>query len=155
MLQVIAKSIVFLGREKYVREQEEDPNYRNGSYVKNYTVKNVGKIKVEVPRDRKGEFKSKLVKKYERTDGRIEKDLAMLFLSGLSTRNLSMLSKSLIGKSISAGEISRVNQELFNVNFLKLITAIISLIVNALKLLEFFYLIISRNGERTKLLPVK
>jgi putative transposase len=35
-----------------------------------------------------------------------------MYLTGMSTRSLSMLSKQLLGRKISAGEVSRANQEL-------------------------------------------
>lgn len=102
----------FLGRDAYERRMSGDKNYRNGSYGRNYTVKNIGTLNIKVPRDRNGEFSSKLIRKYERYDKALEKDLAMMFLSGLSTRGISLISKSLLGRSISASEVSSVNKEL-------------------------------------------
>ena len=102
----------FIGREPYERTQTKDINYRNGSYRKNFTVKNLGNLNIDVPRDRRGKFKSKVIKKYESCDNRIKKDLSLMFLSGLSTRNLELISKQLIGRKISASEISQTNKEL-------------------------------------------
>lgn len=104
----------FLGREKYERKpvSVEKKNYRNGSYKRNYTVKNVGELEIEVARDRNGEFNSKLINKYERYEKAIEKDMVLMFLSGLSTRSISLISKSLLGRKISASEVSKVNTEL-------------------------------------------
>lgn len=104
----------WLGRKRYQRSNEEDPNYRNGTTNKRYTVKNIGELKIKVPRDRKGNFSSKLVKKYERYEKILEKDIAMLFLSGLSTRGIELISKSLLGRKISRGEVSAVNKELLS-----------------------------------------
>jgi putative transposase len=102
----------FLGREKYERSNQEDTNYRNGSTKKKYTVKNIGELTLEVPRDRKGKYESKIVKKYEQYDKAIEKDICVLFLSGLSTRNIELVSKSILGRKISHGEVSKINKEL-------------------------------------------
>jgi putative transposase len=44
----------FLGRERYERDQG-DVNHRNGSYDRNFTLKGIGGVQVEVPRNRKGE----------------------------------------------------------------------------------------------------
>ena len=101
----------FLGRESYERS-ESAKNYRNGSYSRNYTVKNIGTLNIKVPRDRNGEYSSKLIRKYERYDKALEKDLVLMFLSGLSTRGISLISKSLLGRTISASEVSNVNKEL-------------------------------------------
>lgn len=90
----------------------ETPNYRNGYYSRHYTVKGIGNLKIEVPRDRLAEFSSKQISKYDRYEKSLEKDLSLMFLSGISTRGISLVSETLIGRKISAGEVSRVNQEL-------------------------------------------
>ncbi len=106
----------FLGREKYQRlsddNLETEKNYRNGKYPRSYTVKNIGTLDIEVARDRLGKFESKLVNKYERYEKAIEKDIALMYLSGLSTRGISLISKSLLGRKISSSEVSKVNKEL-------------------------------------------
>jgi putative transposase len=125
-----AELTVFLGgREKYQRlpvkegekgsgenenekANEKAPNYRNGNYWRSYTVKDVGTLNFQVARDRLGEFNSQLINKYERYDKSLEKDLALMWLSGLSTRGISLISKTLIGRKISASEVSKVNEEL-------------------------------------------
>ncbi|MBF0440653.1 MAG: transposase [Oligoflexales bacterium] len=88
------------------------PNYRNGSCERNFLVRDVRDLKIKIPCDRKGEYSSKLIEKYDRYDKALEKDLSLLFLSGLSTRNISLISQTLIGRKISAAEVSKVNKEL-------------------------------------------
>lgn len=102
----------FLGREKYDRKHTVTKNYRNGSYSREYTVKKLGTLNIKIARDRKGLFQSKLIDKYDRYDKELEKDICLMFLSGLSTRGISLISKSLIGRKISHGEVSKVNKEL-------------------------------------------
>ncbi len=89
----------------------EKENYRNGYYSRVYTVKGIGNLKIKVPRDRLGRFSSQLISKYDRYEKSIEKDLALMFLSGMSTRGISLISETLIGRKISAGEVSRVTGE--------------------------------------------
>lgn len=104
-----------LGRDRYARPQQgKSNNYRNGSYVRKYTARNIGEIKIEVPRDRNCTYRSKLLRKYDRYDKVLEKDLCLMFLSGLSTRGIELISKSLIGRKISHGEISNINKELLS-----------------------------------------
>lgn len=102
----------FLGRDPYIRQEGINKNYRNGSYVRKYTAKNIGTLSIKVARDRNGKFNSQLVNKYDRYEKSIEKDMALLFLSGLSTRNISLISNTLIGRKISHAEVSKVNNEL-------------------------------------------
>ena len=47
----------FLGRKPYVRVAEA-VNHRNGSYGRDFTLKGVGEVHVDVPRDRQGGFKT-------------------------------------------------------------------------------------------------
>jgi putative transposase len=103
----------YLQREKYERSPAGQPrNYRNGYYRRYYTAKGIGTLNLRIPRARKGNFRSRLLHKYERYDKELEKDLCLMFLSGLSTRSISLLSKRLIGRKISHSEVSHVNKEL-------------------------------------------
>ena len=72
----------FLGRGKFERKGEKARNYRNGSCGRKYTVKNVGTLNIDIARDRKGEFSSKLIRKYDRYEERyLEPRYAIQFLN--------------------------------------------------------------------------
>ena len=101
----------FLGRKHYERRQG-DTNHRNGSYDRNFTLKGIGEVDLKVPRDRKGEFKTHVIPGGKRYEEALRQDLCLMFLTGISTRSLSMISKKLVGRKISAAEISNVNKEL-------------------------------------------
>ena len=101
----------FMGREVYVRVAGNEKQ-RNGSYHRSFTLKNIGEVKVKVPRDRKGEFKTAVIPRSKQYEDEIGRDLGVLFLGGVSTRTLSMISERLIGRKISPAEISSLNVEL-------------------------------------------
>ena len=101
----------FLGRQPYERVAEES-NHRNGSYPRSFTLKSIGEVGVKVPRDRKGKYKTQVIPKSKQYEDELRQDIAMMFLSGVSTRTLSMISHRLIGRKISSGEVSRCSQEL-------------------------------------------
>jgi len=101
----------YLGRGKYERKSGSSKNYRNGGYARTYTAKGLGTLKITVVRDRKGEFKSKLMKRYDRYDKALAADMLAMFLGGMSTRNINMFSSQLLGRKISAAEVSNVNKE--------------------------------------------
>jgi len=103
----------FLGRERYEHGQGE-VNHRNGSYGRNFTLKGIGEVKVEVPRDRKTEFKTKVIPRSKRYEDELRQDLSFMFLTGISTRTLSMISTRLIGRKISPAEVSNANKELID-----------------------------------------
>jgi len=101
----------FLGRKPYERKEEET-NYRNGSYGRNFTVKGIGEVSVKVPRDRNGEYETQVLPRSKQYEDEIRRDLCVLFLGGVSTRTLSAMSSRLIGRKISHTEISQANKEL-------------------------------------------
>ena len=108
-----AELTLFLGRDRYERVEGET-NHRNGSYGRNFTLKGIGKVDVEVPRDRDGAFKTQVIPRSKRYERELRQDLSMMFLTGVSTRTLSMISKRLIGRKISPTEVSNANKELID-----------------------------------------
>jgi len=101
----------FLGRKRYER-CEGDKNHRNGSYDRKYTLKGIGSVNIEVPRDRRGAFKTDVIPRSKQYEDSLREDLSVMFLAGISTRTLSMMSERLIGRKISSGEVSKVSKEL-------------------------------------------
>jgi putative transposase len=103
----------FLGRDWYEHGQGE-VNHRNGSYDRNFTLKGIGEVQVDVPRDRKSEFKTQVIPRSKQYEDDIRQDLSFMFLTGVSTRSLSMISTRLIGRKISSTEISNANKDLID-----------------------------------------
>ena len=101
----------FLGREPYERKKDS-ANFRNGSYERRLTLKGIGEVTLVVPRDRLGSFQPQVVPKWQRYEKALADDLSLMFLNGCSTRSLSLISKRLIGRKISATEISNASKEL-------------------------------------------
>lgn len=101
----------FLGRGRYERAEGES-NHRNGSYGRKFTLKGIGEIDVNVPRDRKGEFSTQVIPRSKQYEDTLREDLCAMFLAGVSTRTLSLMSERLIGRRISATEVSNASKEL-------------------------------------------
>lgn len=85
----------FLGRERY-EHGRGDIDHRNGSYGRHFTLKGIGEVNVEVPRDRKVEFKTQVIPRSKRYESELRQDL-------------SMMSEHLIGRRISLSEVSNAN----------------------------------------------
>ena len=103
----------FLCRESYERV-EGKVDHRNGSYGRHFAIKGIGEVGVKVPRDRDGNFKTQVIPRSKRYESELRQDLSMMFLTGVSTRTLSMMSKRLIGRKISPSEVSNANKELID-----------------------------------------
>jgi putative transposase len=101
----------FLGRKPYERIEEET-NHRNGSYGRKFTLKGIGEVAVKVPRDRKGEFTTQVIPRSKQYEDSLREDLCAMFLAGVSTRTLSILSERLIGRKISPNEVSNSSRAL-------------------------------------------
>lgn len=101
----------FLGREHYERKGENQ-NDRNGGYDRHFTLKGIGEVWARVPRDRVSEYKTQVLPRSKQYEVAISRDLPLMFLMGISTRSLSLLSSSLLGRLISHEEVSRANWEL-------------------------------------------
>jgi len=101
----------FLGRERYERNEQKS-NHRNGFYGRKFTLKGIGEVGLKVPRDRNGEFSPEVIPRSKQYEDSLREDLCAMFLAGVSTRTLSLMSKRLIGRRISAGQVSKVSQEL-------------------------------------------
>lgn len=95
-----AEMTLFLG------QPEQQDNKRNGTREREYFLKGIGALRIQLPRDRKGEFESVVVPANERIDPRTKQDLALLHLGGLSNRTLSMISQRLLGIEVSKTTVS-------------------------------------------------
>lgn len=106
---------IFFGRERHERSFiVQSVNYRNGSYERTFAIKGLGAVKVTVPRDRQGKYGQSILPRYKRHEDEITKDVLLLYLGGLSTRNIEAISEKLIGCKISKSQVSESNKLLFD-----------------------------------------
>lgn len=101
----------FLGRGRY-EHGSPDGNHRNGGYERKFCLKGIGEVTVKVPRDRQGEFQTEVIPRSQRYETSLAEDFSLMYLTGISTRTLELLSKRLIGRKISHEEVSKANREL-------------------------------------------
>jgi putative transposase len=88
---------------------------RNGRYFRNL-VTPAGKIeRLEVPRDREGEFVTEVFDRYKRMTGDVEEAVLEMYLSGISVRKIAgvtdALSKVRVGKDAVSRIASRLEQQ--------------------------------------------
>jgi len=101
----------FLGRKPYER-RDGDGNHRNGYYHRHFSLKRLGQVLVKVAPDRRGKFRSLVLPRSKRYEQELRQDICLMYLTGISTATLSLISEKLLGRKISAGEVSRVSKEL-------------------------------------------
>jgi putative transposase len=86
-------------------------NRKNGCSPK--TIQgNLGKLPLEVPRDRDGTFEPQLIGKYQRRLTGFDEKILALYAKGLTTRDIQDLVKELYGVEVSPTLISEITADL-------------------------------------------
>jgi len=99
----------FLGYSRYQRTDSD--NSRNG-YISKTVKSAAGEIEIETPRDRKGEFEPKIVKKRQTVLEDIENKIIALYSKGMTTRDIQELLSDMYGMDISVSLISKITDRL-------------------------------------------
>ncbi len=85
---------------------------RNGHYTRNL-VTPAGRIeRLEVPRDREGEFVTEVFERYKRMTGDVEEAVLEMYLSGISVRKIAGVTDSLSRVKIGKDAVSRIASRL-------------------------------------------
>jgi putative transposase len=85
---------------------------RNGYYQRNL-VTPAGKIeRLEVPRDREGEFVTEVFERYKRMTGDVEEAVLEMYLSGISVRKISGVTEALSKVRVCKDAVSRIASRL-------------------------------------------
>ena len=85
--------------------------YRNGSYKRQLTTR-VGRLELEVPRDREGEFQTALFQRYQRSEKALVLALMQMVVQGVSTRRVKKITTELCGRKFSSSTVSRLTEDL-------------------------------------------
>ncbi len=103
-----------LGRERCQRSTlpEDMPrNYRNG-YSRKSVKTQLGKVDIQVPGDRNGEYKPKIIGKYDRNADGMEEKILSLYACGMSQQDISEQIKQLYDVEISPDLVSRISEKI-------------------------------------------
>ena len=103
-----------LGRERCQRAADPESsacNYRNGYSQKTVNTQ-LGEIDIKVPRDRKGNFETKIIGKYDRNADGMEEKILSLYACGMSQRDIAEQVKSLYDVEISPELVSKISEKI-------------------------------------------
>jgi putative transposase len=85
---------------------------RNGHYTRNL-VTPAGRIeRLEVPRDREGEFVTEVFERYKRMTGDVEEAVLEMYLSGISVRKIAGVTDALSRVRVGKDAVSRIARRL-------------------------------------------
>lgn len=113
VLQVVLEAEMdsHLGYDKNDQSEKNTSNRRNG--YSNKTIKSeLGPVKLDIPRDRNGEFEPKIVPKYQRNINGIEEKVTALYAAGMTTRDISEQIKNLYDIEMSAEMVSNITNRI-------------------------------------------
>lgn len=99
-----------MGVEKYERSEFRS-GYRNGSYRRGLTTR-VGRIELEICRDREGDFQPQIFERYQRSEKALFLGIAEMYFQGVSTRKVTEVFEELCGISVSKSQVSVLAKEL-------------------------------------------
>ena len=100
-----------LGYSKYDYRNKETDDSRNGYSGKTVTS-SMGEIDLDIPRDRKGEFEPKIVKKHQTDVSNIEDQVLSMYAKGMTTRDIKDHMWSVYGVEASAEMISHMTDRI-------------------------------------------
>ena len=100
----------FIGAGPYERKKDRR-GYRNGSYTRSLLTR-VGRIDLQVCRDREGVFQSELFHRYQRSEQALMLSMIEMYIQGVSTRKVTHIVQELCGVEISRSQVSNLAGEL-------------------------------------------
>ena len=99
-------------QSKKHQRTESRLDYRNGYYYRNLDTELGPMDKLRVPRSRLGLFRTKVFEYYQRRQRAVNNVVQNVFLSGVSTRDISCAVKPLLETTFSASCVSRITKGL-------------------------------------------
>lgn len=104
-----------LGYSKYDYRNKDTDNSRNGHSPKTLKT-SFGKVDIDVPRDRKGEYEPQLVKKQQTSlSGDIEEKILSMYAKGMTTRDIDAHIREIYGIEVSDSTVSRITDKVLPV----------------------------------------
>jgi len=97
-----------LGYEPYQRDPGRHSNYRNGAYTRSLDTQFGCIPNLRVPRARHSQPAYSVLERYGRRAPWVEDLVREMFLSGVSTRRVGRVVRSLLSASVSAQAVSRI-----------------------------------------------
>jgi putative transposase len=82
-------------------------NHRNG-YSKKTVLTDTGKLELDIPRDRRGNFEPQLIAKYQRRFPGFDEKIVSMYARGMSVREMQGHLRELYGNEVSPQLISTV-----------------------------------------------
>ena len=101
-----------LGYSKYDYKNKDTDNSRNGHSSKTLRT-SMGEVEISVPRDRKGEFEPKVLKKNQTSISQdIEEKILSMYAKGMTTSDIEAHIQDIYGVEVSDSTVSRITDKI-------------------------------------------
>ena len=100
-----------LGYKKHSIDGNNTGNSRNGYNKKTIQTK-FGKTEIEIPRDRNGKFKPRIIGKYKKTSNQLEDQIIAMYAKGMSTRDIEDHMRNIYGIDVSPTLVSKTTDKI-------------------------------------------
>tara|TARA_R110000744_G_scaffold132963_1_gene241243 strand:+ start:77 stop:1123 length:1047 start_codon:yes stop_codon:yes gene_type:complete len=101
-----------LGYDKYESQGRNSGNSRNGKRPKQLRTPN-GDVTIQVPRDRNGDFQSRLLSDQQMSN-QLEDKIISLYAKGISTRDIQETLQDLYGIEVSPATVSKITDKVWS-----------------------------------------
>jgi putative transposase len=116
LMRVLLNNLMQVERAEYLRAGEYERTEERQGYANGYKPKTVrtrlGEITFAVPQVREGGFYPSVLEKGLRSERASVTTLAEMYVQGVSTRNVKVITEELCGIEISAMQVSRATAQL-------------------------------------------
>ncbi|MGN0576608.1 MAG: IS256 family transposase [Ruminococcus sp.] len=101
-----------LGYEPYDVKNKTTNNSRNGHSKKSLRT-SMGKVEIDIPRDRNGDFEPQLIKKNQTSISQdMENKIISMYAKGMSTSDIEVHIRDIYGLSVSDSTVSRITDKI-------------------------------------------
>ena len=101
-----------LGYEAYEVKGRNSGNSRNGRYAKKLRT-SAGDTRIQVPRDRNGDFEAQVVKKQVANTNELEDKIIGMYAKGMSVRDIQETLRELYGVEVSPTTLSAITDKVW------------------------------------------
>jgi transposase-like protein len=109
--QILEAQVTEQLKAKPYERTEERQGYRNG-YRERPIITRIGRLFLEVPRVRSGEFSMEMFERYQRSEQALLLALMEMVINGVSTRKVRAVVKELCGTEFSKSTVSELGKQL-------------------------------------------
>lgn len=106
------KELTSAAHQQTLDESSSTPKNRRNGHSPKTIQGELGKLPLDIPRDRNGTFEPQLIEKHQRRLAGFDEKILALYAKGMTTRDIQDIVKELYGVDVSAALVSEITADL-------------------------------------------